>query len=210
MEKRGRSRSAAKVAAARANGARGGRPRKRLPDVVEQYIALLMLDPWADLEATATREAGHRRAWRVCYPAVATHYGIVDGLPVVLPDRGAQAHALEDMTLDEAMRMATIKVAGYTAEAVRAGLEWALPEICEALAQDYGDRRPRLDWRDMLDHGDDIGDVVRILVAKGGRRTLAANLLNAMRNALACVRGPDMEAEVADVRAMLRVVRRAD
>ena len=92
------------------------------------------------------------------------------------------------MSAEDASRYVYIKLGGIAAEMVLFGIENAVDEIAEFIADDYMAETPLLDWKDDAEHGGDIADTFTIIQAQAGAGSLKPNfkafLQSCMKNIL--------------------------
>lgn len=137
---------------------------------------------------TAFHEAGHRFFWGAVFPDIKTKYAVVNGMPATVRKSGNHNLDLQSMSAEDASRYVYIKLGGIAAEMVLFGIENAVDEIAEFIADDYMAETPLLDWKDDAEHGGDIADTFTIIQAKAGAGSLKPNfkafLQSCMKNIL--------------------------
>lgn len=156
-----------------------------MDDTIRIFIGRILKAGNADVRQYAWHEAGHRLMWRAMFPDVPTHYGIQGGLPCVMRDDGAHSLKISEMTIEDASRYTYIKLGGIAAEMVLFGIGAHAVEIAEWTASDYLARdKAQIDWEDDAEHGGDIPEAARIIIAKTGERSFQYNF---RRTLVSCV-----------------------
>ena len=144
-------------------------------------------------EGTTTRqiafhEAGHRFFWGAMFPDIKTKYAVVAGMPATVRKGGNHNLDLQSMTAEDASRYLYIKLGGIAAEMVLFGIENAVDEIAEFIADDYASETPLFDWQDDAEHGGDIAGAFTIIQATTNPESLKPNfkvfLQSCMKNIL--------------------------
>lgn len=161
---------------------------------VKRFLQIMQTDD--DERMLAIHEAAHKVIWKACFPDVRLDYVWNDegnaGVSEI-PRRNEPYH-LKDMSREDATKHIVIKLAGYAAEMIEAGIsdDIQLMEVVSWAVRDmYAGKEAVIDWKDDYDHGGDIGEACAAIEYLGGGATsdlLRQNLFLGFKTAVANLR----------------------
>lgn len=164
-------------------------------DAIEEFRRRVMLCEGMTTRQVAWHEAGHMLFWRAFFPGVKVRYMVRgDSLPCVSPVK-PRPFVVDDLSPDEAGRVAMLKMGGVAAEMILLGLDGTCGDIADWLSGDYLSPVPVLDWADDLEFGGDIAQALSMLRQKGGIGPLAVNFARCLSATVATLKANSGELE---------------
>jgi len=133
---------------------------------VQTFIDKVMRCENATTRQVACHEAGHRFFWGITFPEIKTKYSVVDGLPLVTRKSDAHELDLDKMTVEEASRLAYIKLGGIASEMIMFGIEGDAEAIADFITNDFFSDPPTFDWKDDAQFGGDIATTITLIQSK--------------------------------------------
>lgn len=148
---------------------------KNMTPAIQTFVHKILKCEDTTTRQIAVHEAGHRFFWGIVFPDIKTKYAVVSGMPATVRKSGNHPLNLQSMTIEDASRYIYIKLGGIAAEMVLFGIENAVDEIAESVADDYVTEHPQFDWRDDAEHHGDISETFKIIQAKSNPESLKHN-----------------------------------